>query len=103
MNKQAACQIRCLGFLLAASLVYSDAIGKPGWQCVSRVTQSVDALAAGNTRVQIKLYPGLNHFFMTAVDLPPPQDEEVPGHVDDQVIRDIAAWIRSVPPAQAVH
>jgi hypothetical protein len=41
--------------------------------------------------------------WLTAVDLPPPQDEEISGHVDDQVIRDIAAWIRSVPPAQAVH
>jgi dienelactone hydrolase len=61
------------------------------------------AVFAGNPRVKIKLYPGLNHFFMTAVDLPPPQDEEVSGHVDDKVIRDIAAWIRSVPPAQAVH
>jgi uncharacterized protein len=59
------------------------------------------AVFAGNPRVQIELYPGLNHFFMPIGDLPPPRDEEVPAHVDDQVIHDIAAWIRSVRPTRA--
>jgi uncharacterized protein len=56
------------------------------------------AVFAGNPRVQIKLYPELNHFFMPAGDLPPPQDEEVPAHVDEKVIHDIAAWIHSIAP-----
>jgi hypothetical protein len=33
---------------------------------------------------------------LAAGELPPPQDEESPGHLDAQVIRDIAAWIHSI-------
>jgi uncharacterized protein len=47
MSKQAACQNRLLAFMLAGSLIYSNAIAKPVSQCVARVTQSVDALAGG--------------------------------------------------------
>jgi dienelactone hydrolase len=41
-----------------------------------------------------KIYPELNHLFMTGSTPPSPKDYETPSHVDEQVVRDIAAWIR---------
>lgn len=51
----------------------------------------------GHANAAFKLYPGLTHLFMpssTAGDgLGTPQDYEHPGHVDPQVVHDIAAWV----------
>jgi len=41
--------------------------------------------------VSLKLYPDLNHLFMTGTG--PAMDYSEPGHVDEQVVTDIAAWI----------
>jgi hypothetical protein len=46
-------------------------------------------------RVQFQEYPGLSHLFMPAGHPPSPADYHVPGHVDAQVIHDIAAWIET--------
>jgi len=43
-------------------------------------------------RVLVKNYPGLNHYFM-AVDIP--GNYQRAGHMDIQIINDIADWIRS--------
>lgn len=48
---------------------------------------------ASRGNVSLKLYPDLNHFFISGAGLPLPQEYEKPGHVDEQVVTDIAAWI----------
>jgi dienelactone hydrolase len=50
------------------------------------------ALADRNT-VTLKLYPSLNHLFISGTGPSLPQEYEKPGHVDEQVVADIAAWI----------
>jgi hypothetical protein len=53
------------------------------------------AALAPDPRVQFREYPGLSHLFMPAGHPPSPADYHVPGHVDAQVIHDIAAWIKT--------
>lgn len=54
---------------------------------------------AHSARVRLQEYPGLSHLFMPAGQPPSPADYDEPGHVDAQVIHDIAAWVK----AQAAH
>lgn len=49
----------------------------------------------GHGNVTMKLYPDLNHLFMSGVGPSLPQEYEKPGHVDEQVVTDIATWISS--------
>ncbi len=44
--------------------------------------------------VTFKLYPDLNHLFMTGVGKSTPSEYENPGHVAEVVVADIAAWIQ---------
>lgn len=53
------------------------------------------AAFADDPRVQFHEYAGLSHLFMLARNPPSPADYGVPGHVDPQVIRDIAKWIKA--------
>ena len=43
--------------------------------------------------VTFKLYPGLNHLFMRGEGPSSPEEYMKPGHVDPEVITDIATWI----------
>ena len=43
--------------------------------------------------VQLKSYPALNHLFIAGSGPSAPAEYERPGHVDDNVVRDIAVWI----------
>jgi dienelactone hydrolase len=52
---------------------------------------------AHSARVRLQEYPGLSHLFMPAGQPPSPADYDKPGHVDAQVIRDIAAWVKEQP------
>lgn len=52
---------------------------------------------AHSARVHLQEYPGLSHLFMPAGQPPSPADYDKPSHVDAQVIRDIAAWVRAQP------
>lgn len=47
--------------------------------------------------VTFKFYPGLFHLFMTGTGKGPgsPEDYTVTGHVDQQVIQDVAQWVKS--------
>jgi fermentation-respiration switch protein FrsA (DUF1100 family) len=49
---------------------------------------------AGKPNVEFKSYPKLNHFFIAGEG--PSSDEEYtkPGHVEPEVVEDIAAWIK---------
>jgi hypothetical protein len=48
---------------------------------------------ASRADVQLKSYPALNHLFMSGSGPPSPAEYQRPGHVDETVVRDIAAWI----------
>ena len=43
--------------------------------------------------VQLKSYPALNHVFIAGSGPSAPAEYQRPGHVDEAVVRDIAAWI----------
>ena len=48
---------------------------------------------ASHSNVTLKLYPDLNHFFISGAGPSLPQEYEKPGHVDGQVVTDIATWL----------
>lgn len=48
---------------------------------------------AGKSNVTFKLYPALNHLFISGEGPSQPSEYQKPGKVSDEVIRDIAAWI----------
>lgn len=48
---------------------------------------------AHRRNVILKLYPDLNHIFVFGTGPSLPGDYDKPGHVDEQVITDIASWI----------
>ncbi|HET6432225.1 alpha/beta hydrolase [Dyella sp.] len=56
---------------------------------------------AGDARVTLRGYPGLGHLFMPAGDPPSPADYARAGHVQPQVIADIAGWIARQAPRPA--
>jgi dienelactone hydrolase len=45
----------------------------------------------------IKTYAGLNHLFVHGTGTPRPEEYEAPGHVDQNVVTDIASWIAKTP------
>jgi len=49
-------------------------------------------LLAGRANVTFRLYPGLNHLFITSTT-GTVEDYKTPGHVDDAVLADVTAWI----------
>jgi fermentation-respiration switch protein FrsA (DUF1100 family) len=51
-----------------------------------------DALT-GRSSVTFKSYPALNHLFMPGKGPSIPAEYQQPGHVAEEVVRDIAAWI----------
>jgi uncharacterized protein len=51
------------------------------------------AALAGRSNVTLKLFPDLNHLFMSGSGPSLPQEYEKPGHVDEHVVTDIAAWL----------
>jgi dienelactone hydrolase len=55
--------------------------------------QSWQAALAGHPDVTFKLYPDLNHLFVTGEGMGVPAEYQQPGHVAGAVVSDIAAWI----------
>ena len=51
---------------------------------------------SGQPKVTFKLYPKLNHLFMAGEGKSKPSEYEQPGHVADEVIRDVAGWIEGL-------
>ena len=50
--------------------------------------------ALGSRRdVTVRSYPALNHLFIAGTGASLPAEYQVPGHVVEEVIRDIATWI----------
>jgi dienelactone hydrolase len=54
-----------------------------------------DALAS-RKNATLKLYPSLNHLFITGTGKSLPAEYFAPGHVDEQVVRDISDWVVSL-------
>jgi hypothetical protein len=52
------------------------------------------AALAGHRNVTFHSYPKLNHLFIAGEGKPSPDEYRKPGHVDEQVILDIAHWVR---------
>jgi dienelactone hydrolase len=55
------------------------------------------AALASSPNVVFKTYPALNHLFIAGSGPSLPAEYLLAGHVDEAVIRDIAAWIAAVP------
>jgi len=53
---------------------------------------------AGNPAAEFRDYPALNHLFIAGTGASSPAEYGVAGHVDEQVIGDIAAWVLSLRP-----
>jgi dienelactone hydrolase len=53
---------------------------------------------SSRANVQLTFYADLNHLFITGQGSPNPDEYMVPGHVYEQVINDIAAWIKGIIP-----
>ncbi len=49
----------------------------------------------GNASVTLKTYPTLNHLFITGTGVPTNIEYSVEGHVAEEVVADIAAWIKN--------
>ena len=52
---------------------------------------------AGRTNVTFRSYPALNHLFITGTGKILPAEYAAAGHVAEDVVRDIAAWIKPEP------
>jgi uncharacterized protein len=50
---------------------------------------------AGHPNVTFKMYPKLNHLFMTGEGPGSPEEYDKPGHVSEEVITDIAVWVQA--------
>lgn len=50
---------------------------------------------SGKENTKITLYPELNHLFISGTGRPSPEDYSTPGHVAEEVITDIANWIKN--------
>jgi dipeptidyl aminopeptidase/acylaminoacyl peptidase len=50
---------------------------------------------AGVKTATLRTYPGLNHAFTHGEGAPGPLDYRVPGHVDAQVVEDLATWLNA--------
>jgi hypothetical protein len=49
----------------------------------------------GNASVTLKTYPTLNHLFITGTGVPTNAEYSVEGHVAEEVVADIATWIKN--------
>ena len=49
----------------------------------------------GNTSVTLKTYPTLNHLFITGTGVPTNIEYSVEGHVAEEVVVDIATWVKN--------
>jgi dienelactone hydrolase len=69
--------------------------GGRDYQVLPKEMAAFQAALSGRREVTFKLYPKLNHLFIAGEGLSGPKDYAVPGHVDQEVVDDVAAWILS--------
>lgn len=51
-------------------------------------------------RAKLSLYPKLNHLFVAGEGKSVPAEYQVMGHVDAEIVRDVAAWIKKLSPGR---
>ncbi len=59
---------------------------------------SWQAALKDKANVTLKLYPKLNHLFIAGEGTPNPQEYNTEGHVSENAVKDIAAWIKKIRP-----
>ncbi|OLP17639.1 hypothetical protein BST81_15050 [Leptolyngbya sp. 'hensonii'] len=69
--------------------------GERDYQVTLTDFQGWQKALADKPRVTLKRYPGLNHLFIQGEGLSRPEEYQIPGHVDQSVIEDIATWIKA--------
>lgn len=67
--------------------------GERDYQVTMQEFARWQAALAGRATVAFKSYPALNHHFMAGTGPGVPLEYMLPRHVDEQVVRDIVAWI----------
>jgi dienelactone hydrolase len=73
--------------------------GERDYQVTMKDFDGWHAALAGRPNVTFKTYPGLNHAFTPGEGVSSPAEYQIPGHVPDDVLDDIATWIKSERPA----
>jgi dienelactone hydrolase len=68
--------------------------GERDYQVTMADFQRWKAALGAKQNVVFKTYPRLNHLFIAGTGKSTPAEYEVPGHVDEQVIEDLAGWIK---------
>jgi dienelactone hydrolase len=71
--------------------------GERDYQVTTADFDGWKAALSSRADVQFKLYPDLNHLFMTGEGKSVPSEYDVAGHVAEPVIVDIANWISALP------
>ena len=67
--------------------------GERDYQVTLEEFASWKAALGGRRDVTFHSYPALNHLFLAGTGPSLPAEYDVPGHVSEDVVRDIAAWI----------
>ncbi len=67
--------------------------GERDYQVTMTDFENWKAALGGRKDVVLKSYPALNHLFVSGVGKSTPAEYRMPGHVDGEVIRDIARWV----------
>jgi dienelactone hydrolase len=71
--------------------------GERDYQVTMKDFERWKTALATKRNVSLKSYPALNHLFISGTGLSTPSEYAQAGHVDEQVIADIAAWIKTTP------
>lgn len=76
--------------------------GDRDYQVVAADLAGYKRALAGKPLARIKRYPALNHLFIAGSGTPRPGEYEVPGHVAEEVVNDIAAFVAKLPPGKGL-
>ncbi len=67
--------------------------GERDYQVTMRDFEGWKAALGSSALATLKTYKTLNHLFVSGTGTPSPAEYEKPGHVAEEVVTDIAAWI----------
>jgi uncharacterized protein len=68
--------------------------GGRDYQVTSQDFQGWKDALSSHKNAQFKLYPKLNHLFIEGEGRSTPSEYEIPGHVAETVVKDVATWIK---------
>jgi uncharacterized protein len=72
--------------------------GERDYQVTMQDFQGWQAALRDRSNATLKSYPQLNHLFIPGTGVPSPAEYQVPSHVAETVIKDIASWINNPAP-----